>query len=141
HFVVNAPSSATAGGAFLLTVTALDLFNNTVTGYSGTVHFTGTDGQALLPANSTLTNGVGNFLGTLKTAGTQTITASDTVSSSITGITGAISVSAATANHLAFSIPPSNTINGQFIAPVTVQILDAFNNPVSSHSTDQITLG
>ncbi len=37
-------------------------------------HFTSTDGQAVLPANSTLTLGTGTFSGTLKTAGTQTIT-------------------------------------------------------------------
>jgi hypothetical protein len=53
--------------------------------YSGIVHFTSSDAQAVLPANATLTNGIGPFNATLKTAGTQTITATDTVTASITG--------------------------------------------------------
>ena len=40
----EAPASATAGVAFNFTVTALDALGNTATGYSGTVHFTSTDG-------------------------------------------------------------------------------------------------
>src|SRR5438477_574864 len=51
HYSVTAPASATAGTAFSITVTALDQFNNTATGYAGTVHFTSSDGQAVLPAN------------------------------------------------------------------------------------------
>src|SRR5207253_3232246 len=81
HFAVSAPSSATAGSAFNVTVTAQDQFNNTATGYAGTAHFTSSDGQAVLPANSTLSNGTGTFTVTLKTAGSQTVTATDTVTS------------------------------------------------------------
>src|SRR5205823_5506349 len=77
HFTVSAPSSATAGSAFSFTVTGLDQFNNTATGYTGTVHFTSSDGQASLPADTTLTNGVGGFSATLRTAGNQTLTATD----------------------------------------------------------------
>jgi hypothetical protein len=36
HFSVTGPSSATAGAAFTITVTALDANNNTATGYGGT---------------------------------------------------------------------------------------------------------
>jgi len=54
HLVVNTPSTATAGTGFLVTVIAQDAFNNTATGYSGTVHFTSSDGQASLPADGTL---------------------------------------------------------------------------------------
>ena len=70
---VIAPASATAGTGFSFTVTAQDQFNNTATGYTGTAHFSSSDGQAVLPANSTLTSGTGSFLATLKTAGSQTI--------------------------------------------------------------------
>ncbi len=55
HFSVTAPGTATAGSAFNITVTALDASNAVVTGYTGTVHFTSSDGQAVLPVNSTLT--------------------------------------------------------------------------------------
>ncbi len=92
HFTVSGPSSATAGTSFTVIVTALEAGNNTATGYTGTVHFTSTDGAATLPANSTLTNGTGAFSATLATAGNQTVTATDTVTSSITGTSNAIMV-------------------------------------------------
>src|SRR5204862_7933473 len=82
HYSVTAPASATAGTAFSITVTALDQFNNTATSYAGTVHFTSSDGQAALPNDSTLTNGTGTFSATLKTAGSQTLTATDTANGS-----------------------------------------------------------
>jgi hypothetical protein len=85
HFTVTAPTSATSGIPFSFTVTALDQFNNTATSYAGTVHFTSSDGTAALPADATLTGGTGTFSATLQTAGDQTITATDTVTSSITG--------------------------------------------------------
>src|SRR6185369_11778021 len=92
HFSVSAPASATAGTAFSFTVTALDQFNNTATSYAGTVHFTSSDGSAVLPTNSTLLSGTGTFSATLKTAGNQTLTATDTVTSSITGTSSTIAV-------------------------------------------------
>ena len=104
HFVVSAPATATAGVAFSFTVTALDPFNNTATGYSGTVHFTSTDGQAVLPADSPLflaaTPGPvpaalpqpGTFSATLNTTGAQTITVTDTVTASLTDTSNPIMV-------------------------------------------------
>jgi YVTN family beta-propeller protein len=96
HFSVSAQSTATAGTGFNVTATALDASNNTATGYAGTVHFTSSDGQAVLPSDSTLTSGVGMFSATLNTSGAQTITATDSVTASITGTSGTITVSAAT---------------------------------------------
>ena len=54
-----------------LTVKAVDAFGNTVTGYTGTVHFSSTDTQADLPADYTFTAadaGVHTFTVGLKTA-------------------------------------------------------------------------
>src|SRR5580658_5138175 len=95
HFSVTAPAAATAGTAFSFSVTALDASNNTATSYSGTVQFTSTDSQAVLPANSTLASGSGMFSATLNTAGSETISATDTVTASITGTSSAITVTAA----------------------------------------------
>src|SRR5215831_4003094 len=78
HFSLSAPAFATAGTAFSFTVTALDSTNAIATGYNGTVHFTASDAQASLPANATFSNGQATFSATLKTAGNQTITATDT---------------------------------------------------------------
>ena len=81
------PSSATAGSAVVFTVTAQDTYGNTATGYAGTVHFTSSDGAATLPANAHLTNGTATFSVVFATKGSRTVTATDTVSGSVTGTT------------------------------------------------------
>ena len=112
-FDVGAPAQATTGVPFDVTVTAVDVFNQTAVGYTGTVHFTSSDSQALLPADYTFTagddgaytfpNGV-----TLITAGNQTITATDTANSTITG-NAAVTVSA----------PPTPPPGGDATGPQT----------------------
>ena len=131
HFSVSAPATATSSVAFNFTVTALDQFNNVVTGYTGTVHFTSTDAQATLPANATLTNGVGTFSATLKTAGTRIITATDTVNASITGTSSPITVSGSAA-HFSVSAPATATSSVAF--NFTVTALDQFNNVVTGYT-------
>src|SRR5439155_292066 len=123
HYSVTAPASATAGTTFSITVTALDQFNNTATGYAGTVHFTSSDGQAVLPANSTLTNGTSSFNVTLKTSGNQTITGTDTVTNSITGTSGNVNVTFASggATHYTVSAPANATAGTAFSITVTAQ--------------------
>src|ERR1035438_3363253 len=86
HFSVVAPGAATAASAFSFAVSALDAGNNLATGYTGTVHFSSTDSMATLPANATLTNGYGTFQATLRSAGSQTITAADAANATIAGI-------------------------------------------------------
>jgi hypothetical protein len=93
--VAGLTTPRTAGVAGTITVTAKDAYGNTATGYAGTVHFTSTDGAAVLPANATLTAGVGTFSVTLKTVGTLSVTATDTVTASITGSQSGIVVIAA----------------------------------------------
>jgi putative cell wall-binding protein len=92
HFLVTAPTSSAAGISFLFTVTAKDAYQNTATKYGGTVHLTSTDTSATLSANSKLTNGVANFSATLRTIGSRVVEATDTVTSSITGTSGTITV-------------------------------------------------
>src|SRR5260370_31739120 len=86
HFAISAPVKVTAGSAFIFTVTAQDQFNNTVIGYIGTVHFTTSAAKAVLPANYTFTGvdaGTHTFSAILRSAGTQSITTTATMSSSI----------------------------------------------------------
>ncbi len=125
RFSVSSPGIATAGVSFSVSVTALDAFNNTATTYAGTVHFTSSDGTAVLPANSTLTSGTGSFAVTLKTAGSQTITATDTVTPAITGF-ATVTVSAAAATHYTVSAPGTATA-GTAIS-ISVTAFDPFNN-------------
>src|SRR5215472_2610347 len=133
HLLLSSSTTATVGTAFNVTVTALDASNNTVTTYSGTVHFTSTDVQAMLPSDVTLTNGTKSFSVTLKTAGNQTITATDTVHPSITGTSSSISVSGiAAATHFSITTPANATAGTPF--NVTVTALDASNNTVTTYS-------
>jgi uncharacterized repeat protein (TIGR01451 family) len=134
HFSVTAPTTATAGTAFNITVTALDATNAVVTGYAGTVHFTSSDTIAVLPANSTLTNGVGTFAVTLKTAGSQTITATDTVTGTITGMSGTITVTSIgpTATLAISKTHAGNFTQGQHSAQYTVTVSNAPNGAPTS---------
>jgi hypothetical protein len=133
HLTVGAPATATAGTAFGVTVTALDAYGNTATGYAGTVHFTGTDSGAMsvLPADYTFVAGdggahtFGNAV-TLVTAAAQTVTATDSGTSSITGTSGSITVSPAAATHFTVTAPASATAGGA--VSVTVTALDAYAN-------------
>jgi probable HAF family extracellular repeat protein len=96
HFAVSTPASASVGAVFNFTVTARDQFNNPVSGYTGTVHFTSTDPQASLPPDYTFTgydSGTHTFSATLNTPGAQVITAADTASAAITGTSNPITVS------------------------------------------------
>jgi hypothetical protein len=94
-FRVDATSFASTGTSFNFAVTAVDGLGHIFPEYSGTVGFTSTDGQAVLPASSSLTSGTGTFSITFKTPGNQTITATDTVAAATTGHSHSIQVSAA----------------------------------------------
>jgi hypothetical protein len=133
HFSVT-PATATpiAGTAFNFTVTALDGSNGVVSSYAGTVHFTSSDGQAVLPANSTLTSGTGTFSVTMKTVGGQTITATDAATLSITGTSNSINVTGPPATHFSVTAPATATTGTPF--NFTVTPLDASNNVVTSYS-------
>jgi hypothetical protein len=137
HFSVSAPASTTAGSAFSVTLTALDAFNNKATGYTGTVHFTSSDGAAVLPTDYLFTAvdaGVHTFTNavTLKTAGTKSVTATDTATKSITA-SGSLTVSSAAATHLqvgGFSAPTTAGVAHN----VTVTALDQFNNIATGYT-------
>lgn len=129
--VTPSTPTPTAGMAFTVTVTALDPSNNLVTGYSGTVHLTSSDAQFVPPANAGLTNGTGTFQVTLKTVFAQTITATDTVTPSITG-SAALSVNAGPATHLSISAPTAASAGLAF--NFTVTPLDAYSNVANTYA-------
>lgn len=94
-----------AGAAQGFRVMAKDGNSVTATGYRGTIHFTSTDPAAVLPADYTFTAGdagVHAFSVTFKTAGAQSVTATDKAASSITGTrNGVIQAPGATYHALA----------------------------------------
>ncbi|MDR3606704.1 MAG: Ig-like domain-containing protein [Oligoflexia bacterium] len=139
--VTGFPSSVIAGSSNGLTVTALDSYGNTATSYTGSVHFTSGDSQAVLPANYTFAggdNGVHAFTGLiLKTASTTAqITATDTGSSSITGSESPITVQAASADHLVKLAGDSQSgqAGATLATAIQVQVQDIYGNPVSGNT-------
>ena len=89
-FVVTAPASAIIGNSFTITITAKDAFNNTVTGYSGNVALTSSDGQTVyLSAPAVFSNGVATATVILNTANTVALTAT---TGAILGTSGSITV-------------------------------------------------
>ena len=81
HLILNAPTIATAGTPFSVTIRAEDAFGNTASGYTGTVSFSSSDPAAFLPTPYTFTTNdfgaktLGGVI--LRATGTQTITVSD----------------------------------------------------------------
>ncbi|HET6880446.1 MAG TPA: VCBS repeat-containing protein [Pirellulales bacterium] len=137
HFAVSSPAGSTAGNAFSVIVTALDPYNNVATGYASTVHFTSSDGLAGLPADYTFTAndaGVHTFTSavTLKTAGSQTVAATDASTGSIMGST-TVAVSPATASTMivtGFPSPITAGVAGSF----TVTLKDAYGNVATAYT-------
>jgi len=127
-FVVSGiPSPSIAGVVQSVTVTAKDVNNNLVKSYSGTVRFTSSDSQAVLPANVGLINGVGSFSVTLKTAGIQSITATDATVSSIDGSQTGITVKPSALDHFSILVPGAVTADTTF-GGVSVTAYDVYNN-------------
>jgi hypothetical protein len=89
HFELTAPAITAAGNSLAVHMRALTAGNQLDWLYSGTVHFSSSDPQATLPADTAFTltdGGERTFAGlVLRTPSTQTITATDTVSGSIVG--------------------------------------------------------
>jgi hypothetical protein len=134
---LNAPAAATAGSAISITVTALDPYGNVATGYTGTVHFTSSDGRAVVPADYAFTAsdaGSHTFTAgaTLETAGSQTVGATDAASSSVSGTGSEVAVGAAAASQLAVTTPASATAGTGFA--VTVTALDPYGNVATGHT-------
>ncbi len=118
HFSVTAPGTFAPGTPFSVTVTALDASNATATGYVGTVHFTTSASSSTLPADYAFVagdNGVHTFSVTLNASSLQTITATDTVTASITG-------SASTSGPCPPVVAPSASNSGPACAGGTVNL-------------------
>jgi prepilin-type N-terminal cleavage/methylation domain-containing protein len=134
--VAGYPSPTVSGVSQSFTVTAKDSAGNTATGYTGTVHFTSTDGAAVLPADYTFTagdNGTHTFNATLKTAGTKSITATDTATGTITGSQTGINVTAGPAATLIVAGYPNPTVSG-VSHTFTVTAKDANGNTATGYT-------
>ena len=136
--VAGYPTPVVAGSPNGFAVTARDPFGNLATTYAGTVLFTSSDPQvgpnkglplsyAFTPADA----GKHTFSASLRTAGTQSITATDIVSPSLTGTQGGIAVVAGALSRLTVGGFPSPVVAG-LDTGLTVAAADAFGNPVAN---------
>jgi hypothetical protein len=129
------PSSLRAGSSAAFTVSAIDASWHVVPGYLGTIHFSSSDNQAVLPPDYTFgatDNGVHTFSVILKTAGTVSVTAADTATSSITGNQSAILIVAAPATVLRVAGFPSPATAGT-AGSFTVTAIDPYGNTADGY--------
>jgi hypothetical protein len=135
HLGVSGPASAVAGTPFTVIVQALNDLGDPVPGYTGTVHFTSSDGRAVLPADYTFTAtdaGTHTFNATLKTAGTQSVTVADTLKGGLAATMSGIVVSPAAAATFLLTAPASVTRGAAFSLTLTVE--DAYGNVVTGYT-------
>ncbi len=89
-FTVTAPVSGIAGMGLNVTIVAKDRFGNTVTGYSGNVTLTSSNGQTVnLSSPPAFTSGIASAAVTLNSAGMVTLTAT---AGTIRGTSGIITI-------------------------------------------------
>ena len=129
---VSSGTSQVAGTPFTVTVTAFYANGSVATDYTGTIHFTSSDSGSgvSLPSNYAFQagdNGVKSFSVTLVTAGSQSVTATDTVISSITGSQTGITVTGGSLDHITASVSPASVAAGS-TSTGTATAFDAQNN-------------
>ena len=136
HLEVTTPTTGTAGAGITVTVRSVDVYGNTTDAYRGTIRFTSTDGSATLPSNYTFTGGDSGqhaFTGVvLKTAGSQTVTATDTLTSSIAATSGNITVGGAPATQLQIASLVDSVAG--VAQSVTVSARDTYGNLAGGYS-------
>jgi 6-phosphogluconolactonase (cycloisomerase 2 family) len=143
---VTAPTSSAVGSAFSVTVSADDAYGNVVTGYADAVQLTSSDANAVLPAKYTFTTqdaGTHAFNVTLNTVGTgsQTITATDKTTASITAGTASVTVSSNVVSQLKVTVPTTSTAGSPFSATVsaensTGQVVTGYTGTIHFISSD-----
>lgn len=132
-------STLTAGGTSNVTVTAEDSLGGIVTGYSDAVTLSDSLGGATFTSNplSSFSSGLATTTATLHKAGVQTITGIDNTAT-ISGTSGAITVSFASPSQLIVAAAASSLTAGQ-TSTVTITAEDSSNNIVTNYG-NSVTL-
>ena len=116
------PATVTSGTAAALVLSAVAADGLTVPTFTGTVHFTSTDPSATLPADYTFVAadlGVRSFTVTLRSSGTQAVTATQVGSPSVAGTTSGIAVS----GEATPAPPPSPSPSGAIALTVSSRVV------------------
>jgi hypothetical protein len=144
HFKVKVTSAVpkpTAGDVVTVTVTALDAHNRPDPTYRGTVHFTSTDLQAVLPADYKFTagdDGQHSFDVSLKTAGLKRVGVTDLIKATVKGRVGVTVIAGAATQFAVTKFPLSARVNRGYAFIVTA--LDQFGNRATSY-VGTVTIG
>jgi hypothetical protein len=145
YFTVSAPTDAATGSTFNVTVTAYDHFGNIATGYTGPVKLSSTDpainlGDYTFTTGTGKDNGVHTFSVMLNSAGSQTITATDTSSTNptITGTSSPITTRGLTVTGLT---PTPTGFSVDFSEPFTVADVDLYGGSQGSPLQDVTLMG
>jgi hypothetical protein len=131
---MSAFSTASTGIPTSVVVSAVDQFGNVAPGYTGTVHFTSSDPQAVLPADYTFTaadNGSRAFTLTLSTAGTQTLSVTDTANPAFSS---QAQISAVPVVPASFELIAEPTTTAGAAQSFTVLTLDAAGNIITGYT-------
>jgi sugar lactone lactonase YvrE len=131
---VTLPNNAVSGTSFSGTVSV----TNPNATYLGTARFTSTDPKATLPsdyaftaADNTAGNSSHNFSFTLRTAGIQCITVTDTLDSTVTATGCTTVVAGAPTNIIVYSgNNQSSNVSTAYASRLAIQVTDASGNPV-----------
>ncbi|MFH1229208.1 MAG: NEW3 domain-containing protein [Candidatus Aenigmatarchaeota archaeon] len=129
NFVVSAPTTSVAGNSIRVIVTAFGSDNQVKTDYTGTVHFTSIDVNAVLPADYTFQTsdyGSKTFAVTYKNSGSQSFTVTDS-SAKISKESSKTLVSPSTAVDIGIS-PEGKTISATEKVEYKVLANDKFGN-------------
>jgi S-adenosylmethionine hydrolase len=136
-FTVPTPGMQTAGSAFEETLTALDAYGNTATGYTGskTVTFSGPSGSPnstapKYPVSVSFSAGVGKASITLYKAESTTLTAKE---GSIAGTSGGFTVAPATAASLSLSAASTTPTAGE-ADNLSIAAFDAYGNAATAYT-------
>ncbi len=132
QLVMSLPAATTGGAVASLTVRALDVWGNAAVDYRGTIDFMSTDAQAVLPADYTFTaadRGGQVFIVTLKTAGSQSITAIDLAQPALT-VTGSTTVTEAP--HMVIDLGPTRSAGASGYS-YDVWAVDASGDPATGY--------
>jgi hypothetical protein len=132
HFAINAPTTATAGASFSITVTAENSTGGTLANFTGTIHFSSSDPQATLPANYKFVSGdhgVHTFTGViLNKLGLQVISVNSTSNAAFSG-SAAVQVNPAAASPT----PDARAATTADTAAATASALEALDNAAPSY--------
>ncbi len=132
---VPAGNTVTPGQKFDLQVVVQNGNGSVLTKYTGTLHFTSSDANAVVPADYTFTAadaGLHTFVVSLGTVGAQTISVADTKTPFLTALNRPFTVVATTVNHLSVAQPGNVTQGTTFTS--TVSARDVNNLLVSNYT-------